>query len=118
MGFMYLWGCSIQEMGGDVVIGRSIYGVVVINGSLYSRFYGIYPCRHVTLYTLTGSLVETSPVWSKEGPVVKHLTLLEDSHAGRVVLQGHLHHSGILHDCIRGHQKQLQLDVGGKFWKQ
>ena len=37
MGLLYLWGCSIQEMGGDVVIGRSIYGVVVIDGSLYSR---------------------------------------------------------------------------------
>ena len=40
MGSLYLWGRSIQEMGGDVVIGRSIYGVVVIDGSLYSRFYG------------------------------------------------------------------------------
>ena len=38
MGSLYLWGRSIQEMGGDVVIGRSIYGVV--DGSLYSRFYG------------------------------------------------------------------------------
>ena len=37
---LYLWGHSIQEMGGDVVIGRSIYGVVAIDGSLYSRFYG------------------------------------------------------------------------------
>ena len=37
---LYLWGCSIQEMGGDVLIGRSIYQVVVIDGSLYSRFYG------------------------------------------------------------------------------
>ena len=37
MGSLYLWGRSIQEMG-DVVIGRSIYGVV--DGSLYSRFYG------------------------------------------------------------------------------
>ena len=41
MGSLYLWGRSIQEMGGDVVIGRSIYGVAVIDGSLYSRFYGI-----------------------------------------------------------------------------
>ena len=41
MGSLYLWGRSIQEMGGDVVIGLSIYGVVVIDGSLYSRFYGI-----------------------------------------------------------------------------
>jgi len=38
--YKYSWGRSIQEMGGNVVIGRSIYGVVVIDGSLYSRFYG------------------------------------------------------------------------------
>ena len=41
MGSLYLWGRSIQEIGGDVVIGRSIDGVVVVDGSLYSRFYGI-----------------------------------------------------------------------------
>ena len=41
MGLLYFWGRSIQEMGGNVVIGRSIYAGVVINGSLYSRFYGI-----------------------------------------------------------------------------
>ena len=41
MGSLYLWGRSIQEIGDDVVIGRSIYGVVVIDGSLYSRFYGM-----------------------------------------------------------------------------
>ena len=40
MGSLYLWGRSIQEMGGNVMIGCSIYGVVVIDGSLYSRFYG------------------------------------------------------------------------------
>ena len=44
MGSLYLWGRSIQEMGGNVVIGHSIYGVVVIDGSLYSRFYGIQVC--------------------------------------------------------------------------
>ena len=33
---LYLWGCSIQEIGCYVVIGRSIYGVVVVDGSLYS----------------------------------------------------------------------------------
>ena len=44
MGSLYFWGRSIQEMGGNVVIGRSIYGVVVIDGSfiIYSRFYGIF----------------------------------------------------------------------------
>ena len=36
MGSLYLWGCSIHEMAGNVVIGRSIYGVVVIDVSLYS----------------------------------------------------------------------------------
>ena len=41
MGSLYLWGRSIQEMGSDVVIGQSIYGVVVIDGSLCSRFYGM-----------------------------------------------------------------------------
>ena len=45
-----MWGCSVQEMGGNVVIGHSIYGVVVIDGLLYSRFYGLtwyayYPTR-------------------------------------------------------------------------
>ena len=47
MGSLYLWGRSIQEMGGDVVIGRSIYGVVVIDGSLCSRFYGRGIVLHV-----------------------------------------------------------------------
>ena len=41
MRLLYFWGRSIQEMGGNVVIGHSIYGVVVIDGSLYSRFYGM-----------------------------------------------------------------------------
>ena len=46
MGSLYLWGHSIQEMGGDVVIGRSIFGVVVIDGSLCSRFYGMHKDNH------------------------------------------------------------------------
>ena len=46
MGSLYLWGHSIQEMGGDGVIGRSIYEVVVIDGLLYSRFYGIVTIKH------------------------------------------------------------------------
>ena len=46
---LYLWGRSTQVMGGDVLIGRSIYGVVVIDGSLYSRFYGMHckTCKHI-----------------------------------------------------------------------
>ena len=74
--------------------------------------------RQRTLHTLTGSLVETCPVWSKEGPVVEHLTFLKESHAGSVVLKGHLQYLGILTHNVRGHQKQLQLDTGGKFREQ
>ena len=45
MGSLYLWGHSIQEMGSDVVIGRSIYGVVVIDRSFYccNTVYRIVP---------------------------------------------------------------------------
>ena len=31
-------------MGGKPLIGSSIYGVVVIDGSLYSRFYSMNEC--------------------------------------------------------------------------
>ena len=59
MGSLYLWGPSIQEMGGNVVIGRSIYGVVVIDGSLYSQFYGICSFLYRWFdYTLFGT-----PYW-------------------------------------------------------
>ena len=59
MGSLYLWGRSIQEMGGDVVIGRSIYGVVVIDGSLCSRFYGI-PCMQGQLFSFTDIHVDVT----------------------------------------------------------
>ena len=65
-------------------------------------------------HTLTRCLVDLCSVCPKEGPVVKHLTLLEESHAGRVVLQSHFHHSGILGHCIRTDKKQLQLDMSGE----
>ena len=32
---------TIQEVDGKLMMGLSIYGVAVISGSLYSRFYGI-----------------------------------------------------------------------------
>ena len=41
-GLLYLRGRTIQEVGGEMMMGFSIYGVAVIDGSLYSRFYGIY----------------------------------------------------------------------------
>ena len=42
MGLLYLVGPTIQEVGGEIIMGLSIiYRVAVIDGSLYSRFYGI-----------------------------------------------------------------------------
>ena len=41
MGFLYLGGLTIQEVGGIMMMGLSIYGVVVISRSLCSRFYGM-----------------------------------------------------------------------------
>ena len=35
-------GHTIQEVGGKMMIGSSIYGVVVMDESLCSRFYGNY----------------------------------------------------------------------------
>ena len=32
----------IQEVDGKMMMGLSIYGVAVISGSLYSRFYGMF----------------------------------------------------------------------------
>ena len=40
MGSLYLGGPTIQEVDGKMMMGLSIYGVAVISGSLYSRFYG------------------------------------------------------------------------------
>ena len=37
---LYLRGHTIQEVGGKIMIGSSIYGVAVIDGLLCSRFYG------------------------------------------------------------------------------
>ena len=62
MGSLYFWGRSIQEMGGNVVIGRSMYGVVVIDGSIYSGFYGILSIWHYTL-TWMGLCIPDS--WSQ-----------------------------------------------------
>ena len=41
MGSLYLGGPTIQEVDGKMMMGLCIYGVAVISGSLYSRFYGI-----------------------------------------------------------------------------
>ena len=41
MGLLYLGGRTIQEVDGEMMMGLSIYGVAVMDGSLYSRFYGV-----------------------------------------------------------------------------
>ena len=41
MGSLYLGGPTIQEVDGKMMMGLSVYGVAVISGSLYSRFYGM-----------------------------------------------------------------------------
>ena len=40
-GVVVLGRSTIQEVGGEMMMGLSIYGVAVMDGSLYSRFYGI-----------------------------------------------------------------------------
>ena len=84
---------------GKLPIMRSVHGITL---------------THTASYTLNGRHLDLCPVRSKEGPVVKHFTLFEESHAGRVVLQGHFHHPGILRHCIRTDKKQLQLDMSGE----
>ena len=42
MGSLYLGGPTIQKVYGKMMMGLSIYGVVVISGSLYFRFYDIH----------------------------------------------------------------------------
>ena len=52
MGFLYLGGLTIQEVGGIMMMGLSIYGVVVISRSLCSRFYMVYSCTpHFCCFT-------------------------------------------------------------------
>ena len=47
MGSLYLGGPTIQEVDGEMMMGLSIYGVTVMDWSLYSRFYGIYILRMI-----------------------------------------------------------------------
>ena len=42
MGLLYLKGRTIQEVDGEMMMGSSVYGVAVIDGSLYSRVYGMW----------------------------------------------------------------------------
>ena len=49
MGSLYLGGPTIQEVNGKMMMGLSIYGVAVISGSLYSRFYGIHFKIHIKI---------------------------------------------------------------------
>ena len=38
---LYLGGPTFQEVDGEKMMGVSIHGVAVMDGSLYSRLYGI-----------------------------------------------------------------------------
>ena len=66
MGSLYLWGHSIQVMGGDVVIDHSIYGVVVIDGSLYSRFYGMHANECNKMFIIHTRAASSLPTQSTE----------------------------------------------------
>ena len=48
-GSLYLGGPTIQEVDGKMMMGLSIYGVAVISGSLYSRFYGMSKRLHTPI---------------------------------------------------------------------
>ena len=41
MGWLYLGGRTIQELGDEMMMSLSMYGVAVMDGSLYFRFYGM-----------------------------------------------------------------------------
>ena len=47
-GVVVLRGPTIQEVDGKMMMGLSMYGVAVISGSLYSRFYGMYSTPYYT----------------------------------------------------------------------
>ena len=49
MASLYWGGPTIQQVDGKMMMSLSIYGVAVISGSLYSRFYGI----HIGVYVQT-----------------------------------------------------------------
>ena len=46
---LYLRGHTIQEVGGKVMIGSSIYGVAVINGSSFYGIVIVVACLYVAL---------------------------------------------------------------------
>ena len=52
MGSLYLGGPTIQEVDGEMMMGLSIYGFAVMDGSLYSRFY----CISISQYLLASTL--------------------------------------------------------------
>ena len=58
MGTLYLGGPTIQEVDGEIMMGLSIYGVAVMDGSLYSRFYGLPKTEHnyIRLQTNNGDV--------------------------------------------------------------
>ena len=47
---LYLRGHTIQEVGGKMMIGSSIYGVAVIDGSLYAPDFTVLYQRTTHMY--------------------------------------------------------------------
>jgi len=68
MGTLYFWGHSIQEMGGNVVIGRSIYGVVVII-ILPIVTGNYYPLQAITLHAFCLRITNYSSCFEVELPI-------------------------------------------------
>ena len=69
MGSLYLGGPTIQEVDGKMMMGLSIYGVAVISGSLYSRFYGIsVVTTELNIFILAGSLMHSLTISTTPKP--------------------------------------------------
>ena len=108
-----MWQASLPVMWKILLkLSTLSFGPIVIISVRYHTIASIQSWSPIA--TLNGHHFDLCPVRPKEGPVVKHFTLLEQSHAGRVVFQGHFHHPGILRHCIRTDKKQLQLDMSGE----
>ena len=73
MASLCLWNRSIQEMGGDVVIGRCIYGVLVIDGLLYSDSTVFFLCVVVISVDLRRFLYEKSDADVRTHTVTRYL---------------------------------------------
>ena len=142
MGSLCLWGHSIQEIGGDVVIGHSIYGVVVIDGSLCSRFYGsiiwaqdmaskLHPifmfskfCQHSKLCSsktnggvtptnaITGISRLSTFIWCKS-ELPSSSRFGGNYNCSKYLPPGHVYHPCLTRSCCEVMTPQCYRDTGG-----